>query len=235
MLAFWTSMGWVFLAELGDKTQLVALSLATRFNARVVLSGILVATLLVHVFSVLLGGCAGKFLPPQWIQFIAGLSFIAFGFWTMRGDCLDEEEGKGTCRITSPFMLVAVTFFLAELGDKTMLTTCALAGKDSRHIIPVWLGSSIGMVISDGLAILLGCLLGKKLPERAVKVGASVMFFGFGIYSTVQGAVKLQPYTWALGAVIIAVLAYLFLRKPKDAEPKYAAEELPEESVVVKH
>lgn len=232
MEAFWSSLGWVFLAELGDKTQLVALSLAARFNAKVTLAGILVATLVVHVLSVALGGCAAKVLPAEWIALVAGLSFIAFGFWTLRGDCLDDDE-ECKCKARSPFMLVAITFFLAELGDKTMLTTCAWATK--YPLFPVWIGSSLGMVVSDGLAILVGQILGKKLPEKAIKIGASVMFFGFGIFSSVKGAISLPAYTWGLAVILTAAMAYIFLLRPvNEVVCAEIVEEKPDENLAHK-
>ncbi|MHB0998900.1 MAG: TMEM165/GDT1 family protein [Armatimonadota bacterium] len=210
MSAFWLSMVMVFLAELGDKTQLVALSLSCRFNAKVVLAGVFVATLVVHVISVGLGGGMGKILPDAWIQFIAGLAFIGFGLWTLRGDSLDDEGDKSTRKARSPFWIVVITFFLAELGDKTMLSTVSLA--TDNPIIPVWLGSTLGMVISDGLAILVGQVMGKRLPEKAIKIGASCIFFAFGIYKTVVGGMQLPQITWALAVVVVAGLVYFMLR-----------------------
>lgn len=190
MNSFWLSLGMIFLAELGDKTQLVALTFATRIKAWVVLAGVFFATLLVHVFSAAIGGTAGNLLPTYWIKFIAGLAFIGFGLWTLRGDTIDSDK-TGASRIKSPFWLVSITFFLAELGDKTMLSTVTLAA--TNPFIPVWLGSTLGMVISDGLAILVGKVLGARLPERLVKIGASVIFFGFGVLNMIQGGIKLLP------------------------------------------
>jgi putative Ca2+/H+ antiporter (TMEM165/GDT1 family) len=218
MEAFWASLGLVFLAELGDKTQLVALSLAARFRTGVVLAGILTATLAVHIVSVVLGGCAEKCLPRNWIGFLAGMAFIVFGFWTLRGDCVDEESCK-VKRCPNPFWLVTVTFFLAELGDKTMLTTIAAATKYPLALKAVWLGSSLGMVISDGLAIWVGKMLGARLPERAIKIGASVIFFSFGLVSAAQGGRTLHPAFWAVGAVSLAVVGYVFLRPRSVAIP----------------
>ena len=217
MSAFWFSLWWIFLAELGDKTQLVAMSLAARFNMFVVLSGILVATLVVHVLSVAIGGCAGCFLPYNWIGYFAGIAFIGFGFWTLRGDCLDGDESC-KCRVSHPFWLVAITFFLAELGDKTMLSTVALASDKQNPIVPVWLGSSLGMVVSDGLAIIVGQILGKKLPERIIKIGAGVIFLGFGSIKIAQVVTKLPPYAWGMGAVIISLFVYLYIRASRRVE-----------------
>ena len=188
MEEFLLSFGLIFVAELGDKTQLVALTLATRFRAGVVLAGIFVATLLVHLLSVAIGGLTGTVLSSGWIELLSGLAFVGFGLWTIRGDQLDEDKGAMQS-LTSPFLIVTITFFLAELGDKTMLGTVTLAA--SYSWVVVWIGSTLGMVLSDGLAIWVGQALGKKLPERSIKIGAAVIFFVFGFYYAVKGANEL--------------------------------------------
>jgi Ca2+/H+ antiporter, TMEM165/GDT1 family len=163
--------------------------LATRYKAGIVLAGVFVATLFVHALSVLLGEIAGTLLPYGWVLMLSGLAFIAFAIWTWRGDKLEEEDCDAR-RLTSPFMIVAVTFFLAELGDKTMLSTVTLASQYAP--VGVWLGSTVGMVLSDAMAIWVGQALGKRLPERAVKLGAATIFLAFGIFSLVQGIIILQ-------------------------------------------
>ncbi|NTW69305.1 MAG: TMEM165/GDT1 family protein [Chlorobiaceae bacterium] len=211
MDAFWLSLVMIFLAELGDKTQLVALTLATCYNTGVVLWGIFWATLAVHVFSAGIGWFIGGSLPVDWIKFVAGIAFIAFGFWTLRGDSLDDEE-KSCKPGINPFWLVFSTFFMAELGDKTMLSTVTLAS--TNPFLPVWLGSTIGMVISDGLAIIAGKMLGTRLPEKTIKIGASVIFFLFGIISMIDGGSHFSLIIWAGSALIIGLTGYIFLRKP---------------------
>ena len=105
-----------------------------------------------------------------------------------------------------------------------MLTTVALAA--NNPIIPVWLGSTMGMVFSDGLAIVVGTILAAKLPERAVKIGASVVFFGFGAFSMVQGGMMLPAYEWAVGAGITALLVGLFIHLiRKDANLRSAVKD----------
>ncbi len=183
MTAFWISLLFVAIAEMGDKTQLVALAFATRYNARVVLAGVFVATLAVHLFSVLIGEAAGMALPVFWINLIAGISFLVFGAWTLRGDELDEEKEMRSRRF-GPFLTVAVTFFLAELGDKTMLATITIASQQ-RSFVPVWLGSTVGMVIADGLAIIVGKVMGKRIPERIVKIVAAFVFFAAGLWTLI--------------------------------------------------
>lgn len=209
MDAFWLSFGMIFMAELGDKSQLMALTLATRFNAWVTLAGIFVATLAVHLASVALGGLAGELLPTSWIEFFAGLAFIGFGLWTLRGDCLADEKTKSCGVWSSPFMLVVATFFCAELGDKTMFSTVTLAA--GNVIVPVWLGSTLGMVFSDALAIAAGQILGARLPERAIKVSAAVIFFGFGLLSMYKGGVGLPAPAWLVGALLIALMLSLYI------------------------
>lgn len=221
MDAFWASMALVFLAELGDKTQLVALTLASRFNARTVLAGVFFATLVVHVISVGLGNVAGSLMPANWIGFITGLAFIVFGLWTLRGDCLDDDDTS--CRkYRSPFWLVAITFFLAELGDKTMVSTVTLAA--NRPALQVWLGSTLGMVLSDGLAIWVGLVLGTRLPERMVKIGAACIFFAFGIFSVVRWRIGIPPMAWGVGLAVLAALAFFFFR------PQVVSEKVTEEA-----
>lgn len=206
--AFWSSLVVIFLMELGDKTQLVALSLAARYNVRVVLLGILVATLAVHLISVALGGAANQLLPEDWIGYIAGLAFIGFGFWTLRGDELCGNEDCRTGR--SPFWIITVTFFIAELGDKTMLSTIALASE--RALFWTWLGSSLGMVVSDGLAILVGQVMGARLPEKQVKIIAAFIFFGFGAFKVLQGGLSLPIYVWPAALAAIGLTAYFMFR-----------------------
>jgi len=209
MDAFWLSLVMIFSAELGDKTQLVALTLATCYNSWIVLWGIFCATLAIHVVSAGIGWFIGDKLPTEWIKFIAGIAFIAFGFWTLRGDHLDEDEKS--CKTTiHPFWLVFSTFFMAEIGDKTMLSTITLAS--THPFLPVWIGSTIGMVISDGLAIIAGKLLGAKLPEKAIKIGASAIFFVFGILSMYEGGSRFALFIWAIAAVIITITGYIFLQ-----------------------
>src|SRR4051794_2289887 len=159
------SFGVIFVAELGDKSQLMALTFATRFKPIPVLIGITVATAVVHLASVAIGVGLGAGLPTEWISLVAGVAFLGFRAWALRGDKLTEEE-KRKAEKTSKTAIVAVSvaFFLAELGDKTMLATITLATKYGWF--GTWLGSTVGMVAADALAILVGRMLGRRLPEK---------------------------------------------------------------------
>ncbi|MET7399395.1 TMEM165/GDT1 family protein [Dactylosporangium sp. NPDC005572] len=179
------SFGVIFVAELGDKSQLMALTFATRFRPVPVLIGITVATAIVHAVSVGVGYGLGAALPTGWISLVAALAFFAFGAWTLRGDKLtDEEQSKAEKTNRSAIVAVGVAFFLAELGDKTMLATITLATQHGWF--GTWIGSTVGMVAADALAILVGRMLGKRLPERTIKFGAAALFGLFGIWLLVE-------------------------------------------------
>ena len=187
MDAFLLSFGVILLAELGDKSQLMALAFATRFPAVSVLIAISIATLLVHLGSVALGATVAIALPRNPIAIVAGIAFLVFAAWTLRGDKLDEEEEAKARQQTrgSVIATVGTAFFLAELGDKTMLATVALA--TDHEAIGTWLGSTAGMVVADALAIGVGKVLGTRLPERTIRLGATVAFVVFGFILIGEG------------------------------------------------
>ena len=186
MDAFLISFGLIFVAELGDKSQLMAMTFATRYRASTILLAITAATAFVHLFSVLIGAAVGVALPTRAITIIAGIAFLGFAAWTLRGDELDEEdEARAARRTKSVFWTVALAFFLAELGDKTMLATVTLA--TDNGFLGTWIGSTLGMVAADGLAVIVGQQLGSRLPERVIRIGAAITFAVFGLILLVEG------------------------------------------------
>ncbi|PPK67223.1 TMEM165/GDT1 family protein [Actinokineospora auranticolor] len=185
LVSFWV----IFVAELGDKSQLMALTFATRFKVWPVLAGITLATAVVHLASVAIGHGLGAALPTGWINLAAAVAFLGFGFWTLRGDTLtDDEKAKAQRATRSVVIAVGTAFFLAELGDKTMLATITLA--TDHGWLGVWIGSTVGMVAADALAIVIGRALGRNLPEKTIRYGASALFFLFGAWLAVD-AVRL--------------------------------------------
>lgn len=199
LIAFAVSFGVIFVAELGDKSQLMALTFATRFNAIPVLIGITIATSVTHLVSVAVGYGLGASIPTGWIALVAAIAFLAFGAWTLRGDSLSEdEEAKARRAGGSAVVAASVAFFLAELGDKTMLATITLAAQHGTLAgsIGIWAGSTAGMVAADALAIVVGRQLGKRLPERAISIGAAVMFFVFGAWLLYEAV----PQVWGENA-----------------------------------
>jgi putative Ca2+/H+ antiporter (TMEM165/GDT1 family) len=187
LVATGVAFGAIFVAELGDKSQLMALAFATRFRAVSILVGITIATAVVHAVSVGIGAILQVSLPTRAINIAAGVLFLGFGAWTLRGDRLSEAEEARAERAggRSAVITASVTFFLAELGDKTMLATITLATAYSP--LGVWIGSTVGMVAADALAIGVGRALGTRLPERAVRIGAAVLFFAFGVALLAEG------------------------------------------------
>ena len=188
MSALLLSIAVIFIAELGDKSQLMAMTFAARYRPRDVLIGITIATAIVHLVSVAIGYFIGDVFAP-WqggIAVAAGIAFFAFALWTLRGDELTEEEAE-KARKAKGFSLVAVgtAFFLAELGDKTMLATITLATQENWFW--TWIGSTIGMVAADALAILVGFYLKRKLPEKVIKYGAAALFAIFGLLLILEG------------------------------------------------
>jgi putative Ca2+/H+ antiporter (TMEM165/GDT1 family) len=187
--AFLLSTAVIFLAELGDKSQLMAMTFATRYRARDVLLGITVATAIVHLVSVGIGYFVGAAFSDYRgdISIVAGVAFLGFALWTLRGDELTEAEANKARRATGAAILaVGTAFFLAELGDKTMLATITLATKEGWF--GTWIGSTLGMVVADALAIGAGALLGRRLPEKAIKYGAAGLFALFGFVLIADGA-----------------------------------------------
>jgi putative Ca2+/H+ antiporter (TMEM165/GDT1 family) len=184
--AFLISFGIIFVAELGDKSQLMAMTFAARYRATTILAAITVATALVHLISVLVGAAVGVALPTDAISVVAGVAFLGFAAWTLRGDELDDDEAARAARSTrSVFMTVGTAFFLAELGDKTMLATVTLA--TDNGLVGTWVGSTLGMVAADALAIVVGQQLGARLPERTIRVAAALTFVAFGVWLIVDG------------------------------------------------
>jgi Ca2+/H+ antiporter, TMEM165/GDT1 family len=184
--AFLLSFGVIFVAELGDKSQLMALTFAARYKPWPVLLGITIATAFTHAVSVGIGAVVGAQLPTRTIAIVAGIAFLVFAAWTLRGDELSDEEASEASRSTRNAVVAAsVAFFLAELGDKTMLATITLATREG--VWGTWLGSTLGMVAADALAIVVGQQLGKRLPERWIRIGAAVSFVVFGVILIVEG------------------------------------------------
>ncbi len=187
MSAFFVSLALIFFAELGDKSQLVALWFATRYRWWMVVLGVTAATLIVHLASTAIGASLGSLLPEEVLLIIVGLSFFAFAAWGLRGDTIDEQEERVRAQGIRAFMLVTTAFFVSELGDKTQLATISLAS-DHDSFVGVWLGSTIGMVAADALAIVVGIVMGKRLPERVTAIVAAVLFALFGVLALARAA-----------------------------------------------
>jgi Ca2+/H+ antiporter, TMEM165/GDT1 family len=165
----------------------MALTFAARYQALPVLVGITIATAVVHAVSVRVGTVVAVGLPTRWITLAAGVAFLGFAVWTLRGDRLSQAEaGRAQRTAGSAVVAASLAFLLAELGDKTMLATITLA--TTEGLVGVWLGSTVGMVAADAVAIAVGQQLGRRLPERAIRLGAALAFLVFGVLLLADGA-----------------------------------------------
>jgi putative Ca2+/H+ antiporter (TMEM165/GDT1 family) len=151
-----------------------------------------------------------RLIPRSYIQIAAAASFILFGLWTLRGDTLEGEDKRFNY---SPFWTVAVAFFFAEMGDKTQLATVALATQYDS-IIAIWLGTTSGMLVADAIGIIVGIVLGKRIPERFIKWFAAIIFIAFGVAGLYQTLPKfLLTFPIIAGFLgMVALLAYLVVR-----------------------
>jgi Ca2+/H+ antiporter, TMEM165/GDT1 family len=177
------SFALVFLAELGDKSMLLAIAFAARYRAWPVLAGIAIAAFGMLGLSTLAGAALGAALPERLLAILGGLLFIGFGIWTLRGD--DDDAEAAELRSGSVLLGVTLAFVVAEFGDKTMLATVTLGS--TQAALPTWLGAGAGMTAASGLAIAVTRVVGSRLPERAVELAAAGAFLLFGALLLIGG------------------------------------------------
>ena len=219
LAAFTASFALILVAEMGDKTQFIAMSLAAKHNPYKVLFGIFLATVANFAIMVAIGQVITTVVPLDIISFAASLSFIAFGLWTLKPEKAKEEKPK-----LSRFGVVgtvAVAFFIAEFGDKTQLTTISLAA-EYQSALAVLVGAVLGMLVADGLGIVVGVVLGKHIPERTLKWISAAIFIVFGlvgVYEVLPRQIGMvyTALTLALLIVFCILVSWLLTRK---REPK---------------
>lgn len=183
--AFLISTGIVALAEIGDKTQLLAFILAAKFRRPVpIVLGILVATLANHAFAGALGAWITSLVSPEVMRWVLGVSFLAMAAWTLVPDKFDEDDAK-LARF-GVFGTTLIAFFLAEMGDKTQIATVALAAQ-YQSVVAVVAGTTLGMMIANVPAVILGDKIANKIPVRVVHAIAALIFALLGI-ATLLGA-----------------------------------------------
>ncbi len=191
LTAILISLAVVFVAELGDKSQLITMTYSLRHRWWVVLSGVAIAATLVHGLSVAVGHFLGMTLPEKPIAVAASLAFLLFAAWTWHDGRRSGENGE--LKVAEPrFVVFAIvsSFVLAELGDKTMLATVTLASE--HNWAGVWIGATVGMVLADGVAIAVGRLMHKRMPEFFLHILASLLFLLFGLFLFFEGALGMR-------------------------------------------
>ena len=185
MEALFTSTAVVALAEIGDKTQLLAILLATRFNRPLpIILGILVATLANHALAALLGASAAAFLDSPIFRYAVGVSFVAMAAWTLIPDKFDDEAPRARF---GAFLTTLIAFFLVEMGDKTQIATIAL-GAQYHDVATVTAGTTLGMMIANVPAIFLGHQLLKRIDLAKVRMIAAGLFLLIGLWVLAQTA-----------------------------------------------
>jgi putative Ca2+/H+ antiporter (TMEM165/GDT1 family) len=175
----------VAIAEMGDKTQLLALLLVGRYGRPALIClGILVATIINHGLSAWLGDWLGGLIPPAWLPWIIGSSFLAVALWMLIPD--KEDGGDGRFAALGPFGATCVLFFLAEIGDKTQIATVVLAAKYSATWMVI-IGTTLGMLLANVPVVIFGRWILQRINLKWVHIGAFVLFLGFALGSFWQG------------------------------------------------
>ena len=177
------AFGAIFVAEFGDKSQLLVLAFATRYPWQPIVIGLTVAAAVIQGVSVLVGAAVGAILPETAVAVVSGLAFLGVALWTLRGDDEEEEEeavnASSGARGIGLIATVAGTFIVAELGDKTMLATFALAA--SQGPVPTWIGATAAMVAANLVAVVIGRTVGSRLSPRVVRIGSAALFALAGV------------------------------------------------------
>lgn len=214
-----------FIAEMGDKTQLMLIALTSKYKLRDIISGTAAAILVLNGLAVLAGGLVSEFIPDWLIKTIAALAFLYFASSTIAGDDDDEEEGSGKSKIKFAPLAVFCTFFIAELGDKTQLTAITFGANEGMSAaLVVWIGCSLGLFAADILGMLVGYLLKSKTPDGLLNTLAFAIFSIFGLYTLYQGLklikasvcpIPVWPILIAATVVFVVICVCLFIRREK--------------------
>jgi putative Ca2+/H+ antiporter (TMEM165/GDT1 family) len=199
------TLGVVFLAELGDRSQLITMTFALRYRWWVVLSGVAIAACLVHGVSVSIGHFLGATLPARPLAFASAVAFLLFAVWAWREGTADDGTVATAREPRFALLTVVSSFVLAEMSDKTSLATVTLAS--NHDWTGVWIGSTLGMVLADGLAIGVGTLLHQRLPAKLLHVLASLLFLIFGLWMLFDSALGLRSIAIAVTAAVALIAA----------------------------
>ena len=214
-----------FIAEMGDKTQLMLIALTSKYKLRDIILGTAVAILVLNGLAVLAGGLVSEFIPDWLIKTIAALAFLYFAASTIAWDDDDEEEGSGKSKIKFAPLAVFFTFFIAELGDKTQLTAITFGANEGMSAaLVVWIGCSLGLFAADILGMLVGYLLKSKTPDGLLNTLAFAIFSIFGVFTLYQGLklirasvcpIPVWPILIAATVVFVVICVCLFIRREK--------------------
>lgn len=219
MIAFLQALFLVVVAEMGDKTQLLAMAMAGKYKVKQVMTGVLIATIFNHALAVAVGSYLSSLIPMDTVKLIAGISFLVFGLWTLRGDSYEEDKKVSKF---GPILTVTVAFFFAEMGDKTQLMTVAIAADNSNPLL-ILSGTTCGMLVADGIGILGGAWMCKNVPDKYLKWIPGMIFIFFGsltVYAAVPQAI-LKPVWIIAYLVVLSALIWLIGVKLARKTPLY--------------
>ena len=228
MLLFWKVLLTEFIAEMGDKTQLMLVAMTSKYKMKDILLGTGVAILILNGLAVLAGGLVSEVIPTWLIRLIAAGAFLFFAATTLKGEDDEEEEVKDNGKGKIAALSVCSTFFVAELGDKTQLTAITFGANEGMNAaLIVWIACSLGLFAADILGMLAGYLLKSKTPEGLLNTLAFGIFSVFGVYTLFQGLklisadvcpIPVLPVLVAASAIFVAICVCLFIRREKKAK-----------------
>ena len=214
-----------FIAEMGDKTQLMLIALTSKYKLRDIILGTAAAILVLNGLAVLAGGLVSEFIPEWFIKTVAALAFLYFAAATITGDDDEDEEEGSKTKIQFAPLAVFCTFFVAELGDKTQLTAITFGANEGMGAaLVVWIGCSLGLFAADILGMLVGYFLKSKTPDGLLNTLAFVIFSVFGVYTLYQGlkmisvsvfAIPVWPVLIAATVIFAGLCVFLFIRREK--------------------
>ena len=188
MEAFLVSTAVVALGEIGDKTQLLALVLAARFQRPLpIIAGIFVATIANHTLAGYVGNLLQGMIPAETLRWAVAASFFAVALWALKPDTLDDGDAPATTSRWGVFGVTVVAFFLAEMGDKTQVATVVLAARFAS-LAAVVVGTTLGMLLANVPVVLLGKAASARVPFKAIRIAAALLFAGLGVYALIGGA-----------------------------------------------
>lgn len=220
----------IFFAEMGDKSQLIAMTFATQYKLKTVLMGIFIGTAINHIMAVSIGVFLSQLIPMAIVQVSASLFFLIFGLLTLREEPEEKTDENRKLSI-HPIIMIATVFFIGELGDKTQLTTIALASHSFSPVVTL-LGTTIGMFVTSIIGIFIGYKFGKDIPEFTIKIASASIFIIFGLIKffrfidTDLLIIAGMPLAVVVLASYIVLLIKAFKNKEKLTEYKSIAEQL---------
>lgn len=187
MDAFLLSTGLVSVAEIGDKTMLLAIVLAAAWRRPLpILLGILAATLANHLFAAVAGAVLAQFMHGPWVRWVVGIAFLGFSVWALVPDRFDERPDTTERTFSGVFWTTAAAFFVIEIGDKTQVATAMLAAQ-FQSVAVVVAGSTLGMMLVNGPAVLIGEAAARRVPLRWIRIAAALGFAGTGLWVLLAG------------------------------------------------